>query len=44
MKYYMMAYDMDPDRPDSLYYIGVHHFSIKDYKQAFDYFKKGFNF
>jgi len=33
---------LDPKSPVSLYYIYVHYFSIKDYKHAFDYFKKGF--
>ncbi len=43
LKYYNMAHDLDPERPDSLYFIGIHHYLIGELNIAFDYFKKAFN-
>ncbi len=43
LKYYNMAHELDPDRPDSLYFIGIHHYLIGELNIAFDYFKKAFN-
>ena len=42
MKYYMMAYDMDRERPDSIYFIGLHFLHVENYVTAFNYFKTAF--
>ena len=39
---YIKAYSLDTNRPDSLYFIGIHHYLEKDYFQAYNYFKKAF--
>jgi FkbM family methyltransferase len=39
---YKQAYELDPSRPDSLYFIGIHYYLNKDYKTAYDYFLKAF--
>jgi len=39
---YKRAYELDKERPDSLYFLGVHYFLENDMKTAYDYFKKGF--
>jgi predicted O-methyltransferase YrrM len=41
-KLYMQAYELDPERPDSLYFIGIHWYLEKNYKKAYEYFKKSF--
>jgi len=41
-EWYEKAYELDPERPDSLYFLGVHWYLEKDYKRAHEYFKKGF--
>ena len=48
-KLYRKAYKMDETRPDSLYFIGIHHYLESkntdfnnNYKLAYDYFKKAF--
>ncbi len=42
MKYYMKAYELDNDRNESLYFIGIHYFLENNYKLAHEYFKKAF--
>ena len=39
---YKKAYDLDPSRPDSLYFIGIHYLLEGQTAVAFDYFKRGF--
>jgi hypothetical protein len=39
---YLHAYSLDHQRPDSLYFIGVHYYLEGNYKLAYNYFKKGF--
>jgi predicted O-methyltransferase YrrM/tetratricopeptide (TPR) repeat protein len=39
---YQQAHDLDPERPDSTYFIGIHWYLEKNYEKAFYYFKKGF--
>jgi tetratricopeptide (TPR) repeat protein len=39
---YEKAYEMDPSRPDSVYFLGVKEFLDKNYKEAYKYFKKAF--
>jgi hypothetical protein len=41
-KLYLQAYALDPKRPDSLYFIGIHWYLLKDYPQVYEYFKKAF--
>jgi len=41
-KLYKKAYDMDPSRPDSLYFIGIHYYLDKQYTIAYEYMKKAF--
>lgn len=41
-KYYMQAYELDPKRPDSLYFIGIHWYLEHNYEKAYPYFKKAF--
>ncbi len=43
LKYYNMAHELDPERPDSLYFIGIHHYLGGELDIAFEYFKKAFN-
>jgi glycosyltransferase involved in cell wall biosynthesis len=39
---YLQAYSLDNNRPDSLYFIGIHYYLDKNYQMAFPYFKKAF--
>lgn len=39
---YQQAYDLDPERPDSLYFLGIHWYLERNYEKAYYYFKKGF--
>lgn len=39
---YMKAYKMDPSRPESLYFIGVHYFLNNDFEKAYEFMKKSF--
>ena len=41
-KLYKKAYDMDPSRPDSLYFIGIHYYLEKQYDIAYEYMKKAY--
>jgi tetratricopeptide (TPR) repeat protein len=41
-KWYQKAYELDPERPDSLYFLGIHWYLQKNYARAHQYFKKGF--
>lgn len=36
---YIKAYEMDKSRPDSLYFLGIHHYLEQNYSTAYDYFK-----
>jgi hypothetical protein len=39
---YLHAYRLDPKRPDSIYFIGIHYYLQGNYQLAYNYFKKGF--
>jgi len=39
---YLQAYELDKKRPDSLYFIGIHYYLIGNFKEAYKYFKLGF--
>ena len=39
---YKLAYDLDKERPDSLYFIGIHYYLENNMKIAYDYFKLAF--
>ena len=39
---YQEAYRLDPKRPDSLYFIGIHYYLAKDYTTAHEYFNLAF--
>lgn len=39
---YMKSYELDPTRPDPLYFIGIHYYMEGDRKTAYEYFKKAF--
>jgi len=39
---YNKAYQLDPSRPDSLYFIGIHYYLENNVSKAYEYFKKGF--
>lgn len=39
---YLKAYELDPSRPDALYFVGLHYDLVGDWERAFDYFKRGF--
>ena len=41
-KLYLMAYEMDKSRPDSLYFLGIHYYMERDYEKAYQYFLEGF--
>ena len=41
-EWYQKAYELDPERPDSLYFLGIHWYLQKDFTRAHEYFKKGF--
>lgn len=42
-KYYMNAYELDKNRPDSLYFIGIHYYLEKKYTIAYKYFTQAFH-
>jgi hypothetical protein len=42
LKLYERAYEMDKSRPDSIYFIGIHHYLQNDYKKAYEYMKLGY--
>jgi predicted O-methyltransferase YrrM len=42
-KLYKKAYKLDKERPESLYFIGIHYHLENNNKLAFKYFKKAFN-
>uniref|UniRef100_A0A6C0JZ61 Glycosyltransferase 2-like domain-containing protein n=1 Tax=viral metagenome TaxID=1070528 RepID=A0A6C0JZ61_9ZZZZ len=39
---YLNAYELDKERPDSLYFIGIHYYLKNDFQKAYGYFKKAF--
>ena len=39
---YLKAYELDKSRPESLYFIGIHHYMNKDIPKAYECMKKGF--
>lgn len=39
---YKRAYELDKTRPDSIYFLGIHHYLEGDRKTAYEYFKLGF--
>lgn len=39
---YQMAYTIDPSRPESLYYMGIHYAAENQLALAYDYLKQGF--
>ena len=39
---YKRAYELDKTRPDSIYFLGIHHYLENDRKTAYEYFKLGF--
>ena len=39
---YEKAYHIDPSRPDSIYFIGLHYYMKGDMKTAFSYFERAF--
>lgn len=39
---YKRAYELDKERPDSLYFLGIHYYLENNYLKAFDYFKKAY--
>jgi tetratricopeptide (TPR) repeat protein len=41
-KLYIKSYEMDPSRPDSLYFIGIHYYLEKQYHIAYEHMKKAF--
>ena len=41
-EWYKKAYDLDPERPDSMYFLGIHWYLEKNFNLAHEYFKKGF--
>jgi predicted O-methyltransferase YrrM len=41
-KLYKWAYELDKSRPDSIYFLGVHHYMEGDRATAYQYFKLGF--
>lgn len=42
LKYYNMAHELDPERPDSLYFIGIHHYLNGELDIAYNYFIEAF--
>lgn len=40
---YKRAYEMDPTRPDSLYFLGIHYYLEQNYDVAFDYMKQAYD-
>lgn len=43
MKYYLLSYELDNERNEPFYFIGIHYFLENNYELAHDYFKKSFN-
>jgi tetratricopeptide (TPR) repeat protein len=41
-KLYLKAYDLEPKKPESLYFIGVHYYLENNFDIAFNYLKKAF--
>jgi len=41
-KLYEWAYELDKSRPDSIYFLGIHHYMEGDRARAYEYFKLGF--
>ena len=41
-KLYITAYELDKSRPESLYFMGIHHYLNNDIKKAYPYFKQAF--
>jgi len=39
---YLRAYELDKSRPDSIYFLGIHHYMEGDRARAYEYFKLGF--
>ncbi len=39
---YLKTYEMDNERPDSLYFIGIHYYTERDYDKAYQYMKKAY--
>lgn len=39
---YLIAHELDHERPDSLYFIGIHYYLKNDFQIAYGYFKKAF--
>lgn len=42
LKLYEWAYSLDTSRPDSLYFIGIHHYLENNFKIAYDYFNRAY--
>jgi glycosyltransferase involved in cell wall biosynthesis/tetratricopeptide (TPR) repeat protein len=42
LKLYERATEVDPERPDALYFLGSHYLTVNDTKRAFGYLLKGF--
>ena len=40
---YVKSYELDNERPDSMYFIGIHHNMVNDIDKAYEYFKKAFD-
>jgi hypothetical protein len=41
-KLYLQCYEWEPERPEALYFLGIHYYLEKDYKKAYPYFLKAF--
>ena len=41
-KIYMKCYDLEPSRPEALYFIGIHYYLEGNQEKSFDFFKKAF--
>ena len=39
---YQQAYELDQNRPDSLYFIGIHYYLARDHITSHEYFKRAF--
>ena len=39
---YLNAYELDKERPDALYFIGINYYLKNDFQKAYGYFKKAF--
>jgi predicted O-methyltransferase YrrM len=40
---YLKAHELDNERPDALYFIGINYYLKNDFQKAYGYFKKGFD-